>query len=178
MSQSIAEIFSEAGKLGARSHVGVTVVTNQDNRIVSYAVGDLLFIPAHSSGTFHVLEQLTTEEGGAPLQQFFSDRTVPDSPPDPQGGPLLRGGAQQPFSINATDKLGLIVSSTPLSSTPFELTFILHSFGKTSFRVEVDVSANVLVGVGAPIGNATTQAVYVVALSGVRPPIPPQPPVH
>ena len=79
--------------------VRVTAVSNQNNRLVSYAEGDLTItgqpIPGAKSVTYL----------GGTLEQFFSDRRF--------GLPSNGGVAvpKYPFSPNATDKISLNVSS-------------------------------------------------------------------
>jgi hypothetical protein len=79
--------------------VRVTAVSNQNNRLVSYAEGDLTITGQPFPGTKQV-----TYLGGT-LEQFFSDRRF---------GMASNGGVavpKYPFSPNATDRISLSLSS-------------------------------------------------------------------
>ena len=156
MGKSLDQILAEVGN-GDR--VGVTIVTNQDNGIASYATGDLVYHPGSLIGTFFLPARLSTT-GGEPLKYYLSDRMLNiDGPPAPGGLAVPR----QPFSADATDQLGVSVSSF---GTPV-IKFTLHSWGNVTFSLAMESRGNLLVGVGPPVGNLTDQAVYVVSFTGV-----------
>src|SRR6185312_9386700 len=91
--------------------VSVTLASNQDNGIVGYAVGSLVYHV--SSGGVVVggppfrLARLASSPGQE-LQMFFSDRKLDIDPP-PAPGSFGRS-PRQPFNANATEKLGMTVS--------------------------------------------------------------------
>jgi hypothetical protein len=158
MGKSLDQILSEVSE---GDTVGITLVTNQDNGIASYATGSLTYHPASFTGPFFRPARLSTT-GGEPLKYYFSDRMLDIDPPDPPGG--FGHSPRQPFSANATDKLGVSVSS---GLGPRIIKFTLHSWDNATFSVSLESRGNLLVGVGPPIGNGTDHAVYVVSFNGV-----------
>ena len=145
--------------------VGITLTTNQDNGIVSYATGMLIYHPASLIGPFFRPARLSTT-GGEPLQYYFSDRRLDIDPPSPPG--TFGHSPRQPFSANATDKLGVSISSNLGSRT---VKFTLHTWGNATFNISVESRGNLLVGLGPAIGNLTDHAVYVISFAGpVTPP--------
>ena len=72
----------------------------------------------------------------------------------------------QPFSASATDALGLKISQDsfgrPLAA------FVLQSWDNASFKIELEVWGNVLVGVGSPIGTMSEQAFYIISLHDIK----------
>jgi hypothetical protein len=172
MGKNFDQVLAEAEQIGSGARVGVAVVTNQDNGIVSYATGDLSYYPARLIGPILRSHRLSTT-GGAPLKYYFSDRMLDIDPPNPPGS--FGHSPRQPFSANATDELGLSVSKggglIPGVSGSLVAKFTLHSWGNATFSVPVEGMGNLLVGVGPPIGNATDHALYVISFTGVfRPP--------
>lgn len=167
MGKNLEQIFAEASD-GAQ--VSVTIVTNQDNGVASYASGNLThharIVNLGVNNPFIRPARLSTT-GGEPLKYFFSDRLLDiDPPPDPGS---FGNSPRQPFSANATDKLGVSISRN--SFGPPVVKFTLHSWGNVTFSVSMEARGNLLVGVGPPIGGQSDHAVYVIAFTGVfRPP--------
>jgi hypothetical protein len=170
MGKNFDQILAEARQIGSGARVGVTIVTNQDDGIASYATGDLSYYPGSLIGPIRRPERLSTT-GSEPLKYYLSDRMLDIDPPDPPGS--FPHSPRQPFSANATDKLGVSVSRgvlIPGLGSPV-VKFTLHSWGNATFSVPLESRGNLLVGVGAPIGNVTDHAVYVISFTGVfRPP--------
>jgi hypothetical protein len=121
MGKSFEQILNDLSAANASSgtRIGVTVVTNQDNGIGSYATGVLLYHPASIVGWVSRPARLSTT-GGAPLEYFFSDRA------DVQTAPGA-GSLTQPFSVKATDKLGMSISKGYLGIGAPVAKFTLHS---------------------------------------------------
>lgn len=165
MGKNLDQILVEARQVGDGARVGVTVVTNQDNGIASYATGDLIYHPSALIGPILRLERLSTT-GGEPLKYYFSDRMLNIDPPGPPG--TFPPSPRQPFSANAIDKLGVSVSrgSSFGGGSPV-IKFTLHSWGNATFSVSMEPRGNLLVGSGPPVGGATDHAIYVVAFTGV-----------
>lgn len=170
MGMNFEQALAQARAIGDGALVDVTIVTNQDNGLASYATGELIY---HSSrfvgdtglgGGFLRPERLTTT-GGAPLRYLFSDRTIDLAPP-PAPGSLGSIPILQPFYIEAGDQLGLSISQQ-FASKPVAK-FTLHSWNNATFTVSLDPIGNLLSGVGGPIGNATDHAVYLIACTQVR----------
>ena len=162
MGKGLDQILSEGGE---GTKVTVTVVTNQDNLIASYARGTLIYHPPALVGPIFRGPRLSTS-GGESLMYYFSDRMLNiDRPPNP--GEFERT-PRQPFSANATDELGLSVSSGGFVGSSGGTTvakFTLRSWGNATFSVPMESRGNLLVGIGPPIGNLTDHAVYVISFS-------------
>jgi hypothetical protein len=86
-------------------------------------------------------------------------------PPAPGDIKLPR---QQPFSANATDKLGLSIS---LGSSPLKVSLTFLSWGKDKVNMSMEPIGNLLFGIGPPLGIATNEAVYVIAFTGIYKPL-------
>jgi hypothetical protein len=169
MGRNFDQILAEARQLGSNVEVGVSIVTNQDNGIVSYATGRLKYHPGSLIGPIQRPDRLSTT-GSSPLLYYFSDRMIDIDPPDPppSSGNFPSGHLpRQPFSANATDKLGVSISRGGATGlVTLVAKFTLHSWGNATFSVPVEARGNLLVGVGPPIGNLTDHAVYVISFNG------------
>jgi hypothetical protein len=163
MGMNLDQIVAEA-RDGAL--VGITLVTNQDNGIASYATGSLIYYPGSLVGPLARPTRLSTT-GGEPLKYYFSDRMLDIDPPSPPG--TLGHSPRQPFSANAVDQLGVSVSLLLFSSS-HTVKFTLPTWGNATFSVPMESRGNLLVGIGPPIGNLTDHAIYVVAFTGVSNP--------
>jgi hypothetical protein len=161
MGKNLEQILADATD---GSQVGVTVVTNQDNGIASYATGLLIYHPGSLAGPFFRPARLSTS-GGQPLSYYFSDRLLDIDPPAPAGS--FPNTPRQPFSANSPDKLGLSISG--FSLTTHVIKFTLHSWGNATFSVATEPRGNVLVGLGPAIGRSSDNAVYTVAFTGLLP---------
>ena len=153
MGQSLEEILDQVSDLDT---VNVTIVSNQDNGIASYAVGRLEFHEATigagvGSVSFARFESFPSE----PLAMFFSDRPLSIDPPPEPFGP------RQPFNANATEKLGVLIRLGPLPSPRMQLAV----FGSKSM-VTLSPIGNLLVGLGPSLGHSAG-GVFVVAFTGV-----------
>lgn len=158
MGKNLEQLLAEAAE---GSRIGVTLVTNQDDGIASYATGVLIYHPGALAGPFFRPARLSTS-GGVPLSHSFSDRLLEIDPPPAGGFPHT---PRQPFSANSVDKLGMSVSS--LGAAAPVVKFTLHSWGNTTFTVATEARGNLLVGVGPAIGRGSDNAVYVVAFTGI-----------
>jgi hypothetical protein len=166
MGKNFDEILAEARGVGSGAKVGVTIVTNQDNGIVSYATGELSYFSGLLVGFIQRPERLSSS-GSEGLQYSFSDRMLDIDPPSPAGS--FGHSPRQPFSANATDRVGVSVSRgglVPGVGAPV-VKFTLHSWGNATFSVVMESKGNLLVGTGPPVGALTDHAVYVVAFTGV-----------
>lgn len=160
MSTSLEQLFASV----AGNKVNVSIATNQDNLVVSYATGTLNYHPPRDGGIdvpvggrfFHIPARLSTT-GGKPLDIFFSDRRLDIDPPTPAGSFGNSARLRQLFSANDSDEIGFSISRN-LHSQPVAK-FTLHSWGNATFTVALESRGNLLVGVG-PGG-----AVYTIAFS-------------
>ncbi len=162
MPNAIDDVFNAAAAFGKSATVTVTLVTNQSDGIASYTTGRLRFHPAEFVGWVYRFERLSTT-GANPLAYTFSNRFVPAGEVSP-GVPIL---SSQPFDIDQSVRLGLSLTRSRLGGTPYLLKCTLIDHGNVAFAVPLEINGDVLVGVGPPVGNRATQAVYVVALSDV-----------
>jgi hypothetical protein len=163
MGKSLEQLFA-SGSEGRT--VDVSIVTNQDNLVVSYASGTLNYHPPVDSGIgvpigsrpFHISARLSTT-GGKPLDIFFSDRRLDIDPhePTPAGSFGNAGLPRQPFSANNTDKIGVSISQNLFS--PPVAKFTLLSWDNATYTVALESRGNLLVGVGPGA------AVYVISFS-------------
>ena len=163
MGKTFSEVMAAARSIGSNARVPVTVVTNQDNRMVSYATGVLQYFPGRLVGPVFRSERLSTS-GAEPLNYLFSDRTVDLIAGTPDPGPFIHIPELQPFSVRAADKLGMSIGSLfgGIGNTP-TIKFTLVSWGNATFNVATTQTEHLLVGIGNPIGNATTNAVYLIS---------------
>lgn len=162
MGQSLDQILAAVGD---GDTVNVSMVSNQDNGIASYAVGGLVFHKATGGvivggPRFHPAR--LESDASAPFQMFFSDRKLSIDPPAAPGS--FGGGPRQPFNANATEKLGMSISlGTSLHVMQ------LSVFGSRSL-VTLTPMGDLLVGLGPSLG-ASAAGVFLVAFLGItRPP--------
>jgi hypothetical protein len=156
MGKSLEQLFASSSE---GKTVNVSIVTNQDNLVVSYASGTLNYYPPVSgidtpigSRPIRISAKLSTT-GGKPLDIFFSDRRL-DIDPGSFGN---AGLPRQPFSANNTDKIGVSISQNLFS--PPVAKFTLLSWDNATYTVALESRGNLLIGVG-PGG-----AVYVISFS-------------
>lgn len=162
MGQSLDQILAQVGD---GDIVNVTMVSNQDNAIASYAVGGLVFHKATGGlvvgGPLFRPARLASDEG-RPFTMFFSDRKLGIDPPPAPG--TFGGGPRQPFNANATEKLGMSISVGTNSHV-----MQLAVFGSKSL-VTLSPMGDLLVGLGPSLGHSAA-GVFVVAFEGIiRPP--------
>ena len=160
MGQSLDQILSQVGD---GNTVNVAMASNQDNGIVAYAVGGLVFHKATGGVIFNGppfrparLESVPGQE----LLMYFSDRHLNIDPPPPPGG--FGPGARQPFNANATEKLGMSISV----GSPHVMQ--LAVFGSKSL-VTLSPMGDLLVGLGPSLGHSAA-GVFVVAFLGITVP--------
>ena len=139
-----------------RGLVSVTLATNQENGIVSYATGTLRYHPPFNEGGIPVPQTERLESVDA-LDYYFSD--VVTFWPGPHGG---CGGTKQPFAPKQRgDKLGLLIRPRALTAV-----LTLESWDNARFTVPMERKGDVLVGIGSPVGNNADSAVYLISLDG------------
>jgi hypothetical protein len=165
--RNLEDVLNQAKVDGSLVHI--TIVSNQDNGLASYAVGDLIFHPATGG---EVLDRAGAPrrnprpahmESATPLRMFFSDRRLDIDPPSPP----LGHDPRQPFSANATEALG--VSVAPGFGDHQTIRVSITVFGNSS-TFNMERRGNLYVGVGPPLGPSP-EAVYVLAFTGIA--IPP-----
>ena len=171
MGKNFDQILKELRELGDRATVHVTLVTNQDNQIVSYATGNLVYHhhQIHVEGLLLDVETLASDPN-EPLRYLFSDRMLDIDPPPPPGS--FGHTPRQPFSANAADKLGMSFAGIiSIRNNPVTIHLTLLSWGNATFTVELAPLGNLLYGTGEAVGTLTDSAVYVVSFDGPFPPI-------
>lgn len=171
MGKNFDQILNELRGLGDDASVNVTLVTNQDNQIVSYATGSLVYHRhrLNMGGLGFDVEALASSPD-QPLRYLFSDRMLDiDPPPDPGS---FGHTPRQPFSANAADKLGMaFVGFISIKTNPITIHLTLLSWGNATFTVELAPVGNLLYGTGVPVGTLTDSAVYVLSFAGPFPPV-------
>lgn len=142
-----------------------TLVTNQDDGIATFAEGGLTYHPpggGGSSGGFGMFRparlSTTGPDTSEGLLHYFSDRRLNIDPVQANEFPELR----QPFSANATERLGLSMSR--VLNGPVGAKFTLLSAGQVSFTVTLEERGHLLVGLGPAVGPGSDHAVYVISL--------------
>jgi hypothetical protein len=141
--------------------VDVAMVSNQDNGIASYAFGDLVFREA-KGGVVGPTFSPARLESQQPFQMFFSDRHLDIDRPPEQGE--FPHNPRQPFSANATEKLGMTIT-LQLGTKVMQLAV----FGSKS-QVKLDPVGDLLVGLGPSLGNSSN-GVFTVAFLSFRKPL-------
>lgn len=142
------------------TQVAIVIATNQDNGIVSYMQGYLWYRKQHSAGNFLLPEGFISDlNRDEPVKVYFSDRTD-DNPWDPQNDPII----PTPFADDKIDHVRCIIS---IWGDTVSMTFILLNWGNATYTVPLQEMGNILIGIGAPIGNNTSQAVYTVSFRAV-----------
>lgn len=153
------------GKNGSSVHI--TIVSNQDDGIASYAVGDLIFHPATGGQVVDgpPLRPAHMESAAAnPLRMFFSNRRLSIDPPPAPGS--FGGSPRQPFSANATEALGLSIA---LKIGDHDTVRVSITVFGNSAKFDMERRGNLFVGVGPPLGPSP-EAVYVLAFTGITNP--------
>jgi hypothetical protein len=160
MGQSLDQILTQVGD-GDTVHVAM--VSNQDNGIVSYAIGGLVF---HQSTGGIILNgppfrPARLASNGASFAMYFSDRMLQIDPPPSPGS--FGVSARQPFNANATENLSVTITLGAVH---------VMSLGVFDSRSAVILTpmGDVLVGAGPSMGHSAA-SVFVVAFLGIsRPP--------
>lgn len=155
-------------EMSSAHHAGATLVSNEGDGVVGYAVGDLSLIP----GSNVVLDpnrrtpqrspRLTT--GDSPdsgFRMYLSNRLA--SPPPPPPG-QLPNTSQQPFDHEQTMSLGVALD-VGVSSILLKLTFF--AWGGGTFRLVMAKHGDLLAGLGPSLGSSS-EALYVLSFTQVR----------
>ncbi len=132
--------------------VDCTMVSNQGDGIVSYASGALEFSSARA--LVDVIEQPAQFSGE--LVRFFSE-----------GG----DSNNMPFVAQNTGTIRLTISEGAgpiVLPSPRRLTITLINQDNSSYGFEPQCLANVIYGIGKPIGSTVPKALYLVSLSNRR----------
>ena len=146
MGQSLDQIL---GQSADNARVNVTIVSNEDDEVASYAVGSLVI---HKGNLENRLP--TFLESSPDLDMFFSDRMLAIDPGQPGGfAPTPR----QPFDANATEKLGVSIQVGLTGKHEM----LLAVFG-TKSPVTLSPMGDLLVGLGPSLSNSAA-GVFVVS---------------
>lgn len=162
MGRSLEQILAEAVD---GSSIGITIVSNQDNGLVGYAVGSLLYHPASVLFQFPRPARLSTT-GGEPLKFYFSDRRLDIDGPPPEGG--FGHTPRQPFSANAVDQLGVSLSLFSLNPLAVRLTFI--TWGGVNISMSMQPFGDMYVGLGPTLGGDSPHAAWLISFTGLSNP--------
>ena len=178
MGLSFDQVLSKLRDIGDGAVVQVALVTNQDDRVVSYAGGALNY---HShrfleGGLPNFVESLASDD----LQYLFNFNTlaveIEPGPADGFGGKSL----VQPFSVKAAEDLKMsFLSIGGINTNPVTIKLTLLSEGNDAFSVELTPLGDILHGVGQPLGppqwddDFRASAVYLVSFGKPFRPDPP-----
>ena len=153
------------------SSVHITIVSNQDNGLASYAIGDLIFHPATDDrlpGGRRLRQPAHMESAAAnPPRMYFSNKKLSIDPPPAPGS--FGESPRQPFSANATEPLGVSVAPVFDDHQTIRLSITVLS---TSATFDMERRGNLFVGVGPPLDPSSPEAVYVLAFTGITDVIP------
>ena len=144
------QAIAQAEKIGEGAIINVVITSNQDDGIVSYITGNLIYYPGKSSGRFFILEHIATTAAN-PLIAQFSDKAFSNASKEVDKIGLsisMQGGITANFTVINKGADGDFFNSS---------TFGLQKFG------------NLLIGLGGSVGTRTKQAVYTIAFTGVFP---------
>lgn len=146
------------------STVNMTIASNEEDGIASYAAGGLVFTPQTGGelvdGPPLKPAHMRTAPG-TPMKYHFSDRRRDI---DAQAGPFGRT-PRQPFDADATEPL--TVSVTRMSGPKPAVT--LSFFGGTA-TLEMERQGKLLVGRGPALGQSEG-GVYVISFTGISDPV-------
>jgi|KBSSwiStaDraftv2_1062776.scaffolds.fasta_scaffold248219_2 hypothetical protein len=158
MGQSLDQILEKAVE---GSIVSVALVSNQNDGVATYAVGDLVFHPATAgaSGPTFRPARLQSEQ---PFTMLFSDRRLDIDPPPEPG--TFGHDPRQLFSANAAERLGLSIT-LQLGTSVMQLAV----FGSKA-SVSLKPVGDLLVGLGPSLSPSGAAGVFVVAFLSVRNP--------
>jgi hypothetical protein len=154
MGQSLDQILAEVRD---GDTLNVTMVSNQDNGIASYAVGGLVFHTA-TGGLHGTPFRPARLESSQPFQMFFSDRKLNIDPPPAPG--TFGVTPRQPFDANATEQMDMSIS---LGTGTHEME--LGVFGSRS-AVTLSPIGDLLAGLGPSLGNSAAGA-FVLSFNGI-----------
>lgn len=144
--------------------VTVTMVSNQDNGIASYAVGGLIYHQPTGGvdiGGAPFQPATLRSDPAKPLKMYFSDRKLDIDGPPAVG--TFPHSPRQPFNANATEQLSMVISLRP-GFQGMHLTV----FGSTSL-VTMEPMGDLLVGLGPSLGNSRG-GVFIVSFLGIQRP--------
>jgi hypothetical protein len=120
-----------------------TMVTNQDNMVVGYAIGDLKYAP-------------NPPRFEGQLTHFFSDRHWAD--------PVIQG--IKPFSPRWTDRTNLCLKLAPNGEVTVTLTPLSREAAAPSSTLQIlGCEGNVIYGIGNGIGAQAPTAIYLISIS-------------
>ena len=139
MGQSLDQILANAAD---NDTVGVTIVSNQDNGIASYAVGSLRVTKGNLEKR---IPTFLVSDPNSPFRMYFSDRTANG----------------QPFNTNLTENLGVSIQVRLAGGPLMELAV----FG-TQSPVTLSPMGDLLFGLGPSLGHSAA-GVFVVAFTGL-----------
>ena len=157
------QAIAAAEKIGENATVTVVITTNQDNGVVSYMKGNLSFYKRHSQGFYFIPEHLSTPSSSNPILALFSDRFLNCSQP----GDTF--SVTNPFSSKRPENFALSINLL-LDTVTATFTQLSHANHRYSFQLER--RGQLLIGIGAPMGNNTTDVVYTFAFISVEDIIP------
>lgn len=176
MGLSFDQVLSQLRVIGDGAQVEMALVSNQDDEVVSYARGFLVYHVHH----FIVEEGLsrTTESLVGDSIQYLFNVNLDAIFVDPDAGGFGGKSLLQPFSVKAAEQLQVSFRSTPeIATNPVTIELTLLSEENDAFSVELTPLGDVLHGVGRHVGlpqaidDFVAEAVYLVSFGKPSPSI-------
>ena len=135
------------------STFGVTVVSNEDDGIVSYGQGRLqLFKGVASPVAPRITRDTLRTVGGVDgegLILLFSDRPVAGS-----------NNPKQPFDANQTEGLAFTITPGWTSGLPATIDMRFVTWGNHHFRLTTTAMSDLLVGIGPALSGKSPNSVF------------------
>jgi hypothetical protein len=137
------------------SVVGVTVVSNEDDGIVSYGHGRLqlfkadLTVPAIATLSRRSARDRLQTMGGEDLLLHFSDRTVAGS-----------NNPAQPFDVKQRERLAFTITPPWASGFPATIDMRFVSWSGQNFRLTATQMSDLLVGIGPALSGKSPNSVF------------------
>jgi hypothetical protein len=157
MGLSLDQIFASPHSM----RVGVTIVSNEDDGLASYASGTMEFIKGAPidirTGAHGKPDRLTTVSNG--VEMMLSDRVAILNPP--AAGP-------QRFNAKAAERLAIeIHPGAPGGGGKAKIGLNVVAWSNKKFIFDALAMSDMLVGVGPTLSNKSANAVYAVSFQTV-----------
>jgi hypothetical protein len=160
MGLTVDEILATAQK---DASVKMTIVSNEEDGIASYASGLLTYTPS-TGGVVLGGPKLQPATLAGTMKYLFSDRQFPIDPKPSAGSFGSVAPRQQQFDGKAPEPLAVSMTLTSTPTVPVKLSF----FGGTA-TVSMERRGKLLVGVGPSLGQSQG-GVYVISFNALHQP--------
>ncbi len=178
MGLNFDQVLSQIRAIGDGAQVEMTLVSNQDDQVVSYARGILVY-HVHRFVVEEGLSRTVESLVGDSLQYLFNVN-IDAIFVNPGSGGFGGESLLQPFSVKVAEQLKVSFHSAPeIATNPVTIEVTLLSEGNDAFSVELTSLGDVLHGVGRHVGppqaidDFVAAAVYLVSFGKPFPPAQP-----